>query len=230
MQSENISVRDPGLSPDGTVARAPAARTIIVGISGASGSGKTLVAKTILTEAGAGRVCLLGEDAYYRNLDDIPAHLRERRNFDHPDCLDHDLLCQHLAVLKSGGTVEIPQYDYATYQRLPNTTIIGGKSLILVEGILLFADHRLRDLLDIKIYIDTPLDICLLRRLRRDTVERGRNVETVMHQYEETVRPMYLQFIEPSKRYADLIVPRGGKNRIAIDLIKTKLVEFATVG
>jgi uridine kinase len=147
-------------------------------------------------------------------------------NFDHPDALDHELLIQHLKCLQQGQTVQIPNYDFNLHQRKTETRAIGKHRIIVLEGILLFVDPLLRSIMDIRIFMDTALDICLMRRLKRDLLERGRSLENILEQYQNTVRPMYLQFIEPSKRYADVIVPRGGENRIAIDMIKAKMREL----
>ena len=202
---------------------------VIIGIAGASGSGKSLLASTIVSELGSSRVAVISEDAYYKDLGDMPFHQREERNYDHPESMDHALMAEHLRMLKEGVGVEVPIYDYATHSRTAQSRIVGKHTIIVLEGILLFTDESLRDLMDIRIYVDTPMDICLIRRLTRDLIERGRTVEGVLTQYQNTVRPMYLQFIEPSKRYADIIVPRGGKNRIAIDIIKAKMNQLLSV-
>lgn len=199
---------------------------ILIGIAGPSGSGKSIMASTIVSELGSDQVVVISEDCYYKDLSDVPADARHTVNFDHPDAFDHALLCEHLAVLQQGLSVDIPQYDHSTHSRSSETKTIGKHAIIVLEGILLFSDAKLREMMDIRIYIDTPLDICLVRRLERDVSERGRTVESVLRQYQSTVRPMYLQFIEPSKRYADIIVPRGGKNRIATDMIKAKMNEL----
>jgi len=199
---------------------------IIIGISGASASGKSLLANTIAREMGSDQVAVISEDAYYKDQKGVPFSEREKRNYDHPDSLDHALLCEHLKELQQGGIVEIPVYDYKQHCRSGLTRSIGPHIIIVLEGILLFADEALRELIDVRIFMDTPLDICLIRRLRRDIGERKRTVENVLEQYEATVRPMYWQFIEPSKRYADIIVPRGGENRIAIEMIKAKMREL----
>ncbi|MFI4955620.1 MAG: uridine kinase [Gammaproteobacteria bacterium] len=196
---------------------------VIIGVAGASGSGKSLLASTIVSELGSSQVAVISEDAYYKDLGDMPPHQREERNYDHPESMDHALMAEHLFALKAGQSVEVPTYDYTTHSRTSHTRTVGNHTIIVLEGILLFTDEKLRDLMDIRIFVDTPMDICLIRRLTRDLVERGRTVEGVLTQYQNTVRPMYLQFIEPSKRYADIIVPRGGKNRIAIDIIKAKM-------
>lgn len=201
-------------------------QAIIIGISGPSASGKSLLANTIVNELGSERVVVISEDAYYKDNSHLPFAEREKINYDHPDALDHALLCQHLRLLQDGQSVDIPIYSHSQHIRLPSTRHIGHYTIIVLEGILLFSDQELRDLMDIRIFMSTPLDICLMRRLKRDVVERHRSFESVMDQYENTVRPMYLQFIEPSSRYADLIVPRGGENRIAIDMIQAKMREL----
>jgi uridine kinase len=199
---------------------------IIIGIAGASGSGKTLIARTIYEELGSDQVVIIEEDSYYKDLSEMPERVREKMNFDHPEALDHHLLLEHLKALQNGKSVNIPIYDYTKHCRKKETRKINKHSIIVLEGILIFSEEAIRQVLDIKIFVDTPLDICLLRRVKRDVHERERSIDSILKQYEETVRPMYLQFIEPSKRYADLIVPRGGKNRIAIDLIKTKMTQL----
>ncbi len=200
--------------------------TIIIGISGASASGKSLLANTIVNELGSNQVVVISEDSYYKDHSDIPFEERAKINYDHPDSLDHDLLYSHLTELQHGKSVEIPLYNFSMHLRENEKREIGKHAIIVLEGILLFVDPKLRELMDIRIYMDTALDICLMRRLKRDVKERARSLDSVLQQYEETVRPMYLQFIEPSKRYADIIVPRGGGNRIAIDVIKAKMREL----
>tara|TARA_R110000868_G_scaffold35134_1_gene126066 strand:+ start:15985 stop:16629 length:645 start_codon:yes stop_codon:yes gene_type:complete len=201
-------------------------KAIIIGIAGPSASGKSLLASTIIRELGSNKVAVISEDYYYKDLSNIPQHVRKKMNFDHPEALDHKLLAEHLATLQKGDNVEVPQYDHSSHSRLETTKTVGNHSIIVLEGILLFADPILRELMDILIFVDTPLDICFIRRLQRDTIERKRTVDSIINQYTETVRPMYLQFIEPSKKYADIIVPKGGKNRIAIDMIKAKMNEL----
>lgn len=201
-------------------------KTIIIGISGASASGKTLLANTIVNELGSQQVVVIPEDAYYKDEPQLPLEERRKINYDHPDAFDHTLLCEHLTQFQQGVSVEIPIYNHTLYSRDTNTRKIGQHSIIVLEGILLFTEPRLRELMDIRIFVDTPLDICLMRRIDRDILKRGRTVDSVLQQYQNTVRPMYLQFIEPSKRYADIMVPRGGENRIAIDMIKAKMKEL----
>jgi len=200
--------------------------SIIIGISGPSASGKSLLANTIVSELGSDQVVVISEDAYYKDNSQMPFSEREKINYDHPDAFDHALLCEHIRALQQGETVNIPLYSHSQHLRLPKTREIGGHAIIIVEGILLFTDKVLRDLMNIRIFMSTPLDVCLIRRLKRDVVERHRSFESVVHQYETTVRPMYLQFIEPSSRNADIIVPRGGENRIAIDMIQAKMREL----
>ena len=204
----------------------PIKSCIIIGISGASASGKSLLANTIVKELGSKQVVVISEDSYYKNNSHLPLEERATINYDHPDAFDHHLLAQHLIQLQAGESVEVPIYNHTLHAREQQTRQVGPHAIIVMEGILLFVDRELRNLMDIRIYMDTPLDICLIRRLKRDVIERGRSFDSVLEQYEKTVRPMYLQFIEPSKRYADLIVPRGGENRIAIDLIKAKMREL----
>lgn len=201
-------------------------QTIIIGISGPSASGKSLLANTIVNELGSDQVVVISEDSYYKDNGHLSCEARENINYDHPDSIDHELLCEHLSKLQEGQSVEIPIYSHSQHIRLPETQLIGQHTIIVLEGILLFSEKALRDLMDIRIFMSAPLDVCLSRRLMRDVVERHRSFESVLHQYEATVRPMYLQFIEPSSRYADIIVPRGGENRIAIDMIKAKMREL----
>jgi len=199
---------------------------IILGITGPSASGKSLLANTIVNGLGSDQVVVISEDSYYKDNSHMSFEDRENINYDHPDAFDHVLLAEHLKRLKRGEYVEVPIYSHSKHVRLPETRSVGGHSIIVVEGILLFSEEKLRSLMDIRIFMSAPLDVCLMRRLTRDVVERHRSVESVLHQYETTVRPMYLQFIEPSSRYADLIVPRGGENHIAIDTIQAKIREL----
>lgn len=201
-------------------------KIIIIGIAGASASGKSLLANTIVNELGSDQVVVISEDSYYKDHSDIPFEERTKINYDHPNSMDHELLYEHLLQLQDGKSVNIPIYNHSLHIRDENTRKIGQHVIIVLEGILLFVEPKLRELMDIRIFMETALDICLMRRLKRDIKERGRNLDNVLKQYEETVRPMYLQFIEPSKRYADLIVPRGGGNRIAIGMIQAKMREL----
>jgi uridine kinase len=202
------------------------ARRILIGIAGGSGSGKTLVARTIVRELGSDRVVVIDQDSYYKNLEDVPFRDREARNFDHPDAFENDLLKRHIRDLLEGRAIDEPIYDYNEHRRLDETRKVGDHVVIVLEGILIFVDPELRGLMDIKLFIDADPDVRFIRRLRRDMVERGRSVDSIIRQYEESVRPMHMQFVEPSKRYADLIVPEGGHNKVAIDLVKTKIREL----
>jgi len=201
-------------------------KNILIGIAGGSGSGKTLVARTIVRDLGSTRVAIIDQDSYYRDLDDIPIADRDLRNFDHPDAFDNELLTQHIKDLVAGKSIEQPIYDYTRHARLKETKTIGEHHVIVLEGILIFVDEELREMMDIKLFIDADPDIRLVRRIERDVRERGRAIESILRQYQATVRPMHLQFVEPSKRYADLIVPEGGHNRVAIDLMKVKIKDL----
>jgi uridine kinase len=201
-------------------------RRILIGIAGGSGSGKTLVARTIVRELGSDRVVIIDQDSYYKDLEDIPFRDREARNFDHPDAFDGELLKQHIRQLLAGHPVEQPIYDYAQHRRLRETRAIGEHLVVVLEGILIFVDPELREMMDIRLFIDADPDVRFIRRLRRDLVERGRSVDSIIRQYEESVRPMHLQFVDPSKRHANVIIPEGGHNAVAIDLVKTKIREL----
>ncbi len=196
---------------------------VLIGIAGASGSGKTLVSKTIMERLGSEDAVFIQEDSYYKDLSNIPFDDRKGHNFDHPDAFDHDLLVDHMRQLINGQTISHPVYDYKTHSRLNKTRTVGPHRLIILEGILVLSESRLRELMDIRVFIDTAPDICFIRRLKRDINERGRSVDSVIEQYNETVRPMYFQFIEPSKRHAHIIIPRGGKNLVAVDILTTKI-------
>jgi uridine kinase len=196
---------------------------VVVGVAGGTGSGKTTVARAILERAGTGQISLIQHDAYYRDLSDLPLAQRIIRNFDHPDALDNDLLIAHLRELKAGRAIEMPVYDFTTHTRTGQTHRVEPHRVILVEGILIFADEILSQLMDVRIYVDTHADIRFIRRLQRDIAERGRTMESVIHQYLATVRPMHEQFVEPSKRFADIIIPEGGFNEVAIDLIAARI-------
>jgi len=198
-------------------------RRILIGIAGGSGSGKTLVARTIVSDLGSDRVVIIDQDSYYRNLEDIPFRDRDARNFDHPDAFDNALMLHHVRELLAGRPVAQPIYDYAQHRRLAETRTVGDHVVFVLEGILIFVDPELRALMDIKLFIDADPDVRFIRRMRRDLVERGRSVDSIVRQYEESVRPMHQQFVEPSKRHADVIIPEGGHNAVAIDLVKTKI-------
>ena len=198
---------------------------MIIGICGGTGSGKTTVANRILESVSASEVAFIQQDSYYRNLKDLPLDYRNAVNFDHPDALDNDLLVHHIRKLKAGGSVELPIYDFKTHTRLNETVLIEPKPIVIIEGILIFVDTRLLEQMDIKVFVDTPDDIRFIRRLRRDIAERGRTLDSVIEQYLATVRPMHMQFVEPSKRYADVIIPEGGHNVVSIDLLSGKIRE-----
>src|SRR5215813_11022871 len=208
---------------------------MIIGISGGTGSGKTTVANRILESVSAHEVVFIQQDSYYRNLKDLPLDYRHMANFDHPDALDNDLLVHHVRKLKNGEGIDLPLYDFKTHSRLNETRRVEPKPIVIVEGILIFAEPRLLEQMDIKVFVDTPDDIRFIRRLRRDIAERGRTVESVIEQYLATVRPMHLQFVEPSRRLADVIIPEGGHNLVSIDLISGTIRErlarsFESVG
>jgi len=199
------------------------ARPVVIGIAGGTASGKSLVACRIFETLGSDRVAVIKQDSYYRDLSDLDPAQRERQNFDHPDAFDIPLLRGHLESLIAGRSIEEPTYDFTHHVRAKETRTQPPAAVIVLEGILILAEPSLRELMDIKVYVDTDPDIRLVRRIRRDVEERGRTVQSVLRQYEHSVRPMHLQFVEPSKRYADVIVPEGGDNRVAIDLLRTKI-------
>lgn len=202
-------------------------KTTVIAIAGASASGKSLFASTVyqelVAELGTDGIAILAEDAYYRDQSHMTMEQRVLTNYDQPAAFEHDLLMQHLKQLKAGEAVEMPQYSHKTHTRLPETIKVAPARVVMVEGILLLTDEKLREQFDISVFMDTPLDICLLRRIKRDIEERGRNLQSVTEQYEQYVRPAFFDFIFPSKQYADLVVTRGGQNEIAIDIIKTKI-------
>ncbi|MFT4675125.1 MAG: uridine kinase [Reinekea sp.] len=204
--------------------------SIFIGIAGASASGKSLLAQTIhqelQAELGNGAISIIKEDSYYKARDDLTFEERERINYDHPNAFDHDLLIEHLDALHNQQTVEIPVYDYTVHNRSDQSKTLAPTRVIIVEGILLLNDKTIRKRLDTKVFMDTDLDICLLRRLKRDIEERGRTVDSVIEQYKRTVRPMFMEFVQPSKQYADIIVPRGGKNRVVIEMLKARIKQL----
>lgn len=199
---------------------------IVIGIAGGTGSGKTTVANVILRRLGADKITFLPHDSYYRDLGDLNIEERKNINFDHPDALETVLLIEHIQALIKGETVEVPIYDFTTHTRTERTLHIESQRVILVEGILIFADEDLLKLFDAKIFVDTPDDIRFIRRLQRDLVERGRTVDSVIQQYMTTVRPMHLEFVEPSKRQADVIIPEGGLNTVAMDMVVARIGEM----
>lgn len=196
---------------------------ILVGIAGGTGSGKTTVAKAIYDRVGADKIEWISHDSYYRNFEGLSAEDKHHINFDHPDSLETELLVRHLDVLCKGSAVEVPIYDFTTHSRKVETVRVEPRKVVIVEGILVLAEPELRKRIDIKLFVDTPADIRFVRRLMRDITVRGRSVESVIEQYVTTVRPMHEEFVEPSKRYADLIIPEGGENLVAIDAIISRV-------
>ena len=197
-------------------------RPYVVGVAGGTGSGKTTVARKVV-EGGGADVAVLEHDTYYRDRPDLTYDERCQLNFDHPESLETSLLLEHIRAIKRGETVHAPTYDFKTHRRGEERRVVTTSPILVVEGILLFVDREVRDELDLKIFVDTDADIRVLRRVRRDMEKRGRTFESVRQQYYDTVRPMHLQFVEPSKRWADVIIPEGGKNMVALDLILTKI-------
>ena len=198
-------------------------KPVLVGIAGASASGKSLLAETLVEELKTEHLGVISEDSYYKDQSHLGMAERALINYDHPDAVDHGLMLKHLQALRQGETIQVPAYDYSVHNRTSEIRTVHPSRVVIYEGILLFVNPDVRRQFDLRLYMDTPLDICLVRRMRRDIISRGRDMESVISQYMKTVRPMFLQFIEPSRQHADLIIPRGGKNRIAIDLIKTKI-------
>ena len=196
---------------------------IVFGVAGGTASGKTTVARSILDQVGAHRVAYLPHDAYYRDLSHLPREQRAQQNDDHPDALESDLLARHIRELCAGRAIQLPVYSFADYTRKPETVTVEPAPVILVDGILIFAEPELRALMDIKIFVDVEADIRLIRRIERDTRERGRTLSTTIFQYLDTVRPMDLEFVQPSRRYADIILPGGGQNRVAIEMVVARL-------
>jgi len=199
---------------------------IVIGIAGGTGSGKTTVANVILERVGTDNIAFIAHDAYYKDLTDLPRAQRDIINFDHPDSLETTLLVDHLKKLTQWQVMDIPIYDFTAHTRTQQTEHMDPKPVILVEGILIFAEVSLLNLFDVKIFVDTPADIRFIRRLQRDILERGRTVESVIRQYETTVRPMHLEFVEPSKRHADVIIPEGGFNTVAMDMVVARIEEL----
>lgn len=197
----------------------PIFKPVTVGVAGGTGSGKTTIAQQIIERIGEHNIAYLPHDAYYRNLIDIPHAAGQAANFDHPDALETALLVDHMRQLQDWNEVQIPIYDFSTYRRSTETKLIKPQPIILVEGILIFIEPDLRKLMDVKVFVDTDADIRFIRRLKRDVAERGRSVDSVINQYLDNVRPMHMEFVEPSKRYADVIIPEGGYNSVAIDLV-----------
>jgi uridine kinase len=196
---------------------------LVIGIAGGSGSGKTTVAQEILQRVGRERIAFLQHDSYYKDLSRLPPTQRAQINFDHPNSLETELLIQHVASLREGKAVEVPIYDFSTDRRTSQTFTVQPQRVILVEGILIFTEATLREMFDVKIFVDTDADLRFIRRLERDLAERGRTTESVIKQYQSTVRPMHLEFVEPSKRYADVIIPEGGFNTAALDMVVARV-------
>ncbi len=197
--------------------------SLVVGIAGGSSSGKTTVTRAIVNALGPTNVALMEHDAYYKDLSMFGGVPAESINFDHPNAYDTELFVEHVLALQKGTPVQQPAYDYKTYKRSGKLVTVSPRELVIVEGILILADKAIRDIIDIKIYVDTDDDERLLRRIQRDTLERGREVSTVIGQYVQSVKPMHLEFVEPSKRWADVIIPRGGENTIAIEMVVARL-------
>ncbi len=207
---------------------------VIVGISGASGAGKSQIAHELFQQLGNTRLkeqaCVIHEDSYYRDQSDVVFEQRELTNYDHPDAFEHSLLVKQLNAFRNGEPIQVPEYDYSVHNRSESTTLVKPSRLLILEGILVLHDPAVRELLDIKVFVDVPLDICLARRIRRDTVDRERSVTSILDQFETTVRPMYFQFVEPTKEHADIIVPRGGENKAAIQMLLDHLLANTSQG
>jgi uridine kinase len=202
-------------------------RVLIIGVAGGSGSGKTTVVRRIIDSLGPDEVTVLDHDRYYRDRGDLRLEERAALNYDHPDALETDLLVRHVGELKGGRAIQAPRYDFARYARLAETDTLVPRRAIIVEGILILTDANLRALMDIKVFVDTDSDTRFIRRLERDVADRGRTMASVIDQYQTTVKPMHLEFVEPSKRYADLIIPLGGHNTVAVDLLLTLIRSVA---
>jgi len=196
---------------------------LVIGIAGGSGSGKTTVAQAILQRVGPDQIAFLQHDSYYKDLSGLPPAQRAEVNFDHPHSLETELMIRDIASLRDGMPVEVPIYDFATHRRTHETFTVAPRRVVLVEGILVFAEAALRELFDVKIFVDTDSDLRFIRRLQRDLSERGRTTDSVIRQYLATVRPMHLEFVEPSKRYADIIIPEGGYNTAALDMVVARI-------
>jgi uridine kinase len=201
---------------------------LVIGIAGGSGSGKTTVAQEILQRVGPDRIAYIQHDSYYKDLTGLPPAQRAEVNFDHPNSLETELLISHIEQLRAGRAIEVPIYDFSNHSRTDKSFTVNPRGVIVVEGILIFADAALRALFDVKIFVDTDADIRLIRRLQRDITERSRTAESVIKQYQSTVRPMHLEFVEPSKRYADVIIPEGGFNAAALDMVVARIESLLT--
>lgn len=201
-------------------------KPVVFGVAGGTASGKTTVARAILEAVGASQVAYLPHDAYYKNMSHLPLEERALLNYDHPDSLETKLLVRHIRRLLAGRPVQVPVYDFTNHRRTEETVLVEPSPIILVDGILILTWRKLRELMDIKVYVDTDADVRFIRRMERDIHERGRSLESVVTQYMETVRPMHLKFVEPSKRYADVIIPNGGMNRVAMEMVVSRLREL----
>jgi uridine kinase len=201
-------------------------RPVALGVAGGTGSGKTTVAEAILDAVGRTRIAFLTQDSYYRDIEWESPEQLQRHNFDHPSAIDTPLLVEHVRRLRSGQAADVPVYDFVRHRRRPETQRVEPRPVVLVEGILLFVEPELREILDFKIFVDTDADVRLIRRLRRDLAERGRNMDGVLQQYLASVRPMHLEFVEPSKRWADVIVPEGGENRVALQMVTARVEQL----
>ena len=199
---------------------------VIIGIAGASASGKSVLAKNVMDGFGADQVMMMSEDSYYKDQHNLSKDQRNLTNYDHPDAMDHDLMAQHLEALSMGQTIEQPVYSFPEHLRLSQTVLMKPCKVLIVEGILLFTQERLRSLFNLRIFMDVPLDVCLIRRLERDVNDRGRDLQSVLAQYQATVRPGYFNHISPSRGFADLIVPEGGENPAAIELLKARVAQM----
>jgi uridine kinase len=201
---------------------------VVIGVAGGSGSGKTTVVRRIVGSMGDDHVVVLEHDRYYHDHPELRLEERAALNYDHPDSLETELMVQHVLELRAGRPVELPTYDFARHARRQTTETVPARQITIVEGILIFADAALRDLMDVKVFVDTDDDTRFIRRLKRDVAERGRTMDSVIEQYLNTVKPMHLEFVEPTKRYADIIIPRGGHNSVAIDMLLTLIRSLAT--
>ena len=207
-------------------ARGPTVTTLSIGVAGGTGSGKSTVASEIVRRVGSDRIAHINQDRYYRDLAHLTDHQRIHHNFDHPSAIEEELLVEHVRRLKSGRPAELPVYDFTRHLRTAEVERLEPRPVILLEGILIFAIPELRDLLDVRIFVDTDADLRFIRRLQRDMAERGRSVDGVITQYLESVRPMHQEFVEPSKRWADIIIPEGGFNSVALDLVISRIQEM----
>ncbi|SDZ05112.1 uridine kinase [Tindallia californiensis] len=203
-------------------------KPILIGVTGGTGSGKSTVARQIFKQLPNQNIATIPQDAYYKNQDHLPMEERIQTNYDHPMSFETDLLVKHLKSLLSGESIQMPQYDFERHTRKSETLLVETRDIIILEGILLFNEPKLRELMNIKIFVDTDADIRVIRRIKRDIRDRGRTLESVIDQYMNTVRPAHLQFVEPNKKYADIIIPEGGKNMVAIDIIVTKIKSILT--